>query len=118
MLIRLAAAEAPGGGGTSFNRIRPAVSALPYAEVQALVDERCERRRERDFSAADALKERLEACGVRLQDEVGGGTCWSLAPPPHEAGTPSSSAVLALARRAHRRMLSARPPDATAATAE
>ena len=74
-------------------------SALDTGTIDALVRRRSRLRATRLFSEADFLKFRLEVAGVKLQDEVGGGTSWrtvALRPlAPREA--PS---VLELAERA------------------
>jgi cysteinyl-tRNA synthetase len=44
----------------------------PPAEVQALVTERDEARRARDFARADALRDRLEAMGLEVMDTPDG----------------------------------------------
>ena len=74
-------------------------SALDTGTIDALVRRRTRLRATRLFSDADFLKFRLEVAGVKLQDEVGGGTSWrtvALRPlAPRDA--PS---VLELAKRA------------------
>ena len=74
-------------------------SALDTGTIDALVRRRTRLRATRLFSEGDFLKFRLEVAGVKLQDEVGGGTSWravALRPlAPRDA--PS---VLELAKRA------------------
>lgn len=71
---------------------------LEPVAIHALVAQRSELRASRSFKEADAVKAKLEAAGVQLQDEVGGSTAWSLATTAAPAG-PSVS-VLALAKLA------------------
>ena len=52
----------------------------PPVEVQSLADERARRRADRDFAAADALRDRIEALGWTIIDEPGG---WRLEPAAH-----------------------------------
>jgi cysteinyl-tRNA synthetase len=47
----------------------------PDAQVQQLISERDEARREKDFARADALRDQLHALGVQLID-TGAGTRW------------------------------------------
>jgi cysteinyl-tRNA synthetase len=61
---RVFAVLLPGGGGDRLS-----------AEEQALLDERQEARRSRDFARADAARTRLEAMGVVLEDTPTG-TRW------------------------------------------
>ena len=49
--------------------------ALP-AELEAIVSERTEARRARDFKRADALRDELAAHGIALVDEADGSTSW------------------------------------------
>lgn len=72
---------------------------LRASVVESLVRSRCAARSARDFATADLLKLELEAGGVKLQDETGGGTSWryKLLKP---ADGPGGSPVIALARRA------------------
>ena len=57
--------------------VQPAPS-LDTACIEALVDEREQARRRRDFARADALRDELAAAGVQVQDTPQGST-WSLA---------------------------------------
>lgn len=85
---------------------RSSAEPLDDSTIQALVDERCKARASRDFSAADVLKARLEAHGVILQDEVGGGTRWALASLRKDH---SPNVVNDLSKQALRHMLHSQP---------
>jgi len=73
-------------------------SRLPSTTVVELVQRRCEARASRNYAAADALKERLEAGGVKLQDCLGGGTTWEYSVSRRDGG--GASPMTALARTA------------------
>ncbi|HEX7062388.1 MAG TPA: cysteine--tRNA ligase [Woeseiaceae bacterium] len=49
--------------------------ALPAAEIERLLEERSEARRRRDFAAADAIRDRLAAAGIAIEDGPAG-TRW------------------------------------------
>ena len=61
------------GSGAAENRDRRALTAL----VDALVDERRAARAARDFAVGDAIRDRLQAAGIVLEDGPDG-TRWSL----------------------------------------
>lgn len=55
----------------------PAETARPAAaRIEALMAERAEARRARDFGRADALRQQLDAAGVLVEDIKGGGARW------------------------------------------
>jgi cysteinyl-tRNA synthetase len=58
--------------------LRPATATITDAEVEALLADRAEARKAKDFAAADALRDRLLAAGVQIKD-VPGGTDWEWA---------------------------------------
>ncbi|MDH4112040.1 MAG: glycosyltransferase [Actinomycetota bacterium] len=58
---------------------------VPTPDVTALADARARARAERDFTAADALRDELSAAGWAVIDEPGG--TWRLVPVPDEAET-------------------------------
>lgn len=62
--------------GSSGDRLRSVVDIL----VQALLDQRQQARESRDFAAADAVRDRLKAAGIVVEDNPGG-TRWELADP-------------------------------------
>lgn len=53
-------------------------------EVRSLAAERDERRRERDFAAADALRDRIATLGYQVVDSPEGSRVEPLGPPEHE----------------------------------
>jgi len=48
---------------------------LPAAEIEALIDRRNQARRDRDFQAADAIRDQLGAAGIAIEDGPDG-TTW------------------------------------------
>lgn len=77
------------------------VLALEAGTIDTLVQRRCKLRAHRLFIEADAIKADMEAAGIHLQDEAGGGTTWHLE--DRRAFVPAASgvaAVLSLAKRA------------------
>jgi cysteinyl-tRNA synthetase len=48
---------------------------LPVAEIDALIEERREARRARDFARADAIRRELDERGIVLEDSAAG-TRW------------------------------------------
>jgi cysteinyl-tRNA synthetase len=50
-------------------------AALPASEIEKLLGERESARTRRDFSAADAIRDRLNEAGVSIEDGPGG-TRW------------------------------------------
>jgi len=61
------------GGATADNRLRQALDVLVRAELDA----RAQARKERDFGAADAIRNRLAAAGVAVEDTPDGAR-WTL----------------------------------------
>lgn len=55
--------------------LRPAGATVSEADIDALIAERAEARKAKDFAQADALRDRLLAAGVQIKD-VPGGTEW------------------------------------------
>jgi cysteinyl-tRNA synthetase len=45
-------------------------------DVQALVDERAQAKRDRNYARSDEIRRQLEAAGVVLEDKPGGKTEW------------------------------------------
>jgi len=74
--------------------IQPVARLTPDV-VESLVRGRCVARAARDFATADALKVELEGGGVKLQDEISGGTSWRYALLDR-----GSSPMIALSKRA------------------
>ena len=62
-------------------------------EADELLAERIERRRDKDFAAADALRERLRAGGWDVVDGADGSGLQALKAPPSAAPTPAPRAV-------------------------
>ncbi len=52
-----------------------AEGGLPAAEIERLIEERVRARARRDFAAADAIRDRLKAAGIAIEDGPGG-TRW------------------------------------------
>jgi cysteinyl-tRNA synthetase len=44
--------------------------------VQALVDERAEAKRNKNYARSDEIRKQLEAAGIVLEDKAGGKTEW------------------------------------------
>ena len=65
-------------------------------QAEELLLERIERRRERDFAAADAIRERLRAGGWEVLDGAGGSELQALKAPAISAAAPISRAVTLL----------------------
>jgi len=61
------------GGATADNRLREALDVLVRSELDA----RAQARKERDFGAADAIRNRLAAAGVAVEDTPDGAR-WTL----------------------------------------
>ncbi len=61
-------------GGSDDARLREAVDVL----VAGLLEQRAEARAAKDFAAADALRDRIKAAGIEVEDGPSGST-WSLA---------------------------------------
>jgi cysteinyl-tRNA synthetase len=61
-------------GGRTGQRLRDVVDSL----VEALIEQRQEARARRDFTTADAIRDRLKAAGVAVEDTVSGPR-WELA---------------------------------------
>jgi cysteinyl-tRNA synthetase len=59
----VAGAATIGGSGATLN-------------VQALIDERTQAKRNKDFKRADEIRKHLDAAGVVLEDKPGGTTEW------------------------------------------
>jgi len=62
-------------------------------EAQELVAERVVRRRERDFAAADAIREKLRAGGWEVLDSAGGSELQALRAPTQSGEKPEARAV-------------------------
>jgi cysteinyl-tRNA synthetase len=45
-------------------------------DVQALVDERAEAKRNKNYARSDEIRKQLEAAGIVLEDKAGGKTEW------------------------------------------
>ena len=65
-------------------------------QAEELLVERIERRRERDFEAADAIRERLRAGGWDVLDSAGGSELQALKAPAHAAEPATPRAVTLL----------------------
>src|SRR5207245_2244525 len=65
-------------------------------EAESLLAERIARRRERDFAAADEIRERLRAGGWEVLDGPGGSELQALKPPPASGAAPVARAVTLL----------------------
>ena len=92
-----AGSKAGGGAGldaarTTFRRLSEEVLGLTWPEresgagdsltpqlIELLIELRGEARASRDWKTSDAIRDRLKALGVLLEDRVGGGTGWRLA---------------------------------------
>jgi cysteinyl-tRNA synthetase len=57
-------------------RVGAAGSALPAAEVEALIEARRQARKDKDFRRSDEIRDQLAAAGVVLEDKPGGVTQW------------------------------------------
>jgi len=78
--------------------VRPAPSTrTDRQEAENLLAERIERRRERDFAAADEIRERLRAGGWEVLDSPGGSELQALKAPPTSGAAPAARAVTLLA---------------------
>jgi cysteinyl-tRNA synthetase len=64
-------------GILDLSQMPVACDCLP-ADVHALVDEREAARKAKDFAASDTLRERLTACGYRVEDTAQGPRVYSL----------------------------------------
>jgi cysteinyl-tRNA synthetase len=62
-----------GGGGTSDEKLSAAVDAL----VSGLLEERARARAEKDFATADAIRDRIKAAGIEVEDTPSGST-WTV----------------------------------------
>jgi cysteinyl-tRNA synthetase len=56
--------------------MRPAAATPLSARVEALIREREEARRRRDFKRADEIRVQLKSDGISIEDKPGGGTSW------------------------------------------
>jgi len=70
--------------------------ALDRSEAEGLLAERVARRRERDFAAADAIRERLRAGGWEVLDSSEGSELQPLKAPPPSGTAPVARAVTLL----------------------
>jgi cysteinyl-tRNA synthetase len=75
--------NAGGAGGGTADRLRETLDHLVRAEIDA----RAAARKERDFATADAIRDRLTAAGVQVEDTADGAR-WTLTAPggPVEGG--------------------------------
>jgi cysteinyl-tRNA synthetase len=55
-----------------FSLLPPAEEQILDAEIDALIQERQEARKRRDFAAADAIRDRLRDIGIILEDTPSG----------------------------------------------
>ena len=53
-----------------------AASSLDNEAIDALVAERAQAKKDRDFARADAIRVQLKEQGVELEDRPGGATQW------------------------------------------
>jgi cysteinyl-tRNA synthetase len=63
-------------GGWEAPEARPEAAA----RIEALLAERAEARKARDFARADAVRDRLAAAGVSVMDKPGAASAWELTP--------------------------------------
>jgi cysteinyl-tRNA synthetase len=62
-------------GVLALRRAENETPPLPVAEIDALIEERREARRARDFARADAIRRELDERGIVLEDSAAG-TRW------------------------------------------
>ena len=66
-----AASDAAGEAGLVVTCLTEGVDPAAAAEVEALIRERADAKKAKDFAAADAIRDRLAAMGVTLKDAKG-----------------------------------------------
>ena len=50
----------------------PAKDTSQVEEIESLIEERNQKKRDKDYEAADAIRNRLDSMGVILEDTPGG----------------------------------------------
>jgi cysteinyl-tRNA synthetase len=61
---------------TRYQRGGSAQTSLSDAQVDDLVQQRVQAKKQRDFQRADALRQQLNEAGIELEDKAGGVTIW------------------------------------------
>ena len=82
----------------SQRRSKPRRARADRSEAEELVAERVVRRRERDFAAADAIRERLRAGGWEVLDSAEGSELQALKAPAPTQAAPVARAVTSAER--------------------
>jgi nucleotidyltransferase/DNA polymerase involved in DNA repair len=92
-MVFMAMAAYIGGGVDGF------CASANNIQIQDLVDKRKLARSRGEYAAADVIKAQLEASGVFLQDQLGGGSTWSMDEPQEHVNIEGMS-ILGLAHAA------------------